>query len=113
MRAVYKAHPAIVTILLAAKANVAVHDNDGNTALIWAARNDDANLITLLIEKKANVFITNNLGRTALDESHGESRKIIHDATLKIRYSPFFSAKPALSLEKNAKRRPDPKLRMT
>ena len=47
-------------------ANVNAKDNDGNTALMWAAYNGHTERVKLLIEHGANINAKDNDGETAL-----------------------------------------------
>jgi ankyrin repeat protein len=57
---------AAVKTLLQQKADVNALQADGATALIWAARNDDAEMADMLIKAGANVKVANREGATAL-----------------------------------------------
>jgi hypothetical protein len=56
----------VVQQLLEAKADVEAKDNDGQTALHWAARSSHEVMVRLLLEAKANVEAKDNNGQTAL-----------------------------------------------
>ena len=55
-----------VEAAIAAGADVNTSDNNGNTALIWAAFKGHANIVILLLNRGADVNATNNDGITAL-----------------------------------------------
>lgn len=56
-----------VTEAINAGADVDAKDDDGMTALIFAARNSGAETVSTLIEAGANVHIKDNNGKTAYD----------------------------------------------
>jgi len=60
-----------VKLLLEKGANIEAKNNNGNTALIWAAWNDKADVVKLLLEKGASIETTGQHGITALDAGRG------------------------------------------
>ncbi|MDI9409016.1 MAG: ankyrin repeat domain-containing protein [Candidatus Pacebacteria bacterium] len=61
----------IVGLLFAEQADVNIQDEDGNTALMMAARNGKSEIVKLLIEFNANVNLRNKYGQTALSMAEG------------------------------------------
>jgi len=59
--------------LLSRGAHVNGQDEEGDTALFYAVREDHAALVRFLIEKGANPEIKNNEGLTALDIAEREN----------------------------------------
>ena len=60
---------AAAMTMINAKADVNVHQDDGTTALHWAAYHDDLPLIRRLIKAGAKVNVANDYGSTALAEA--------------------------------------------
>ena len=60
----------LMRLLLIVDPNLVIHsDWDGNTALIWAARNRHGDIVRLLLDNGADVNKTNNDNKTALFEA--------------------------------------------
>src|SRR5258708_20888897 len=55
--------------LVKQRAGLQAADEDGTTALIWAAHNDDMETVKLLIAAGAHAKIANRYGGTALSET--------------------------------------------
>ena len=67
MKAIDNVHSEmIVKILLKAEADPDTQDNRGETALMMASRNNDADLIKILLKAKAAPYITNKNNETAM-----------------------------------------------
>jgi ankyrin repeat protein len=57
----------VVTILLEYNVDINIENNDGMTALHWAAQKGDLVVLKLLVEKGAKVDSTDKNGNTPLD----------------------------------------------
>ena len=55
--------------------NIDFQNEDGDTALIWAARRGHMNIVRNLLCHKANIHLTNNRGTTAIEEASTEEIK--------------------------------------
>jgi ankyrin repeat protein len=73
-----RGHIAAIAALLKAGASVDVTDSGGNTALMWAARDNCAAAVDTLVAAGADVHGTSNHGNTAL---HWASMRGFLDAT--------------------------------
>jgi hypothetical protein len=60
---------AAAMALVAGKADVNAHQEDGTTALHWAAYHDDLPLLQQLISAGAKVNVSNDYGSTPLNEA--------------------------------------------
>jgi ankyrin repeat protein len=68
MAAIYQGNTGVVHYLISAGANVNIHDNTGDTALMWATLQGDQNLAIVkeLITHGADVTATNQMGASVL-----------------------------------------------
>uniref|UniRef100_A0A0G4FF66 Uncharacterized protein n=1 Tax=Chromera velia CCMP2878 TaxID=1169474 RepID=A0A0G4FF66_9ALVE len=77
-------HTDIVRLLVDAKANVDMEDQDGMTAVMVASVNGHTDIVRLLVDAKANVDMLNKHGNTALlvasDEGHADIVRLLVDA---------------------------------
>lgn len=99
-RAAYHGHCEIASLLLAAKADPDLQDNDGNTALITAASSSNEKMFHLLIDAKANLNIKNHKGKTALSKATYHNNPEIVQLLLEAKAEPERSA----SLEASSSR---------
>jgi len=65
--ATVRGNEACVRVLIAAKANAAFENNDGYTALHWAACNDRASILHVLIQEGTSHMITNCIGKKPIN----------------------------------------------
>ncbi len=76
-------HDSIVQVLIDAKADLNLQDNDGNTALLSATQAKNYEAIKMLLKAKADINIKNNEGKTLFDYvSDDKILLIIKDAGL-------------------------------
>jgi len=65
----------IVDILIEAGADLNIKDNNGDTALMWAVRWQNAEVVKRLVESGIDISATNNRGWTAVDLADARGNK--------------------------------------
>ena len=97
--AVHRRNTALVRSALAEGRDLKAADEDGNTALHWAARNGDARLVQELLDRGAPANAANHVGATALLYAVGkvDSVKILLDRGAQVNRASKFGTTPLIT----------------
>jgi ankyrin repeat protein/mono/diheme cytochrome c family protein len=97
--AVHRADAAGLRSLLASRPDLNSRDEDGNTALHWAARHGNARLVKELLERGSPATVTNHVGATPLLYAVGnvDSVRMLLDSGAEVNRASKFGTTPLIA----------------